>query len=390
MGSLHKSRDAVVLVLPARSVVSVPVWVESRDPAIVQEMARLKIEMMGLVSSERVTEDAGIDLLAVVDDRTLVRASVFPPDLPVSAAHLTGDSYVPSPLALALESDAIHIWNEFGDTVAAVCRGSEVICWETNHAQTKDELGVWIRCLLAELDAGGFLPSAASIVDWSGLITGDLGLPRLPVPPSARIDGPPIAEKQPTAGWKPLTRRKEEDSRRRRSLFAAAATLTGGLLAAGVIGAMAWSWLLDFRLHHLRAEYAAKREATRPLRESANRWMRVERAVAPDFFPLEILHAVSKCLPSGGAKLTVFEITDAREPGGQSEGARSEDSMAQAAAFSVRLQGQAQNASLATKFLNNLSANMKDVDWRMATPSFQPDNTASFVIECKRNGTQTH
>jgi len=296
----------------------------------------------------------------------------------------------PSPLALTLDPDAIHIWKELGDTVVAVCRGGEVICWETNHAPAPDELSVWILCLLTELDAGGFLPPGATIFDWSGRITQHQGFPTLPVPTSTRLEGPPITKKEPIAGWKPPAVRREEDSRRRRSVLAVGVALTGGLMVAGVIGAMAYSWFLDFRLHRLRAEFAEKRETTRPLRENAIRWMRLERAVVPNLFPLEILHSVSTCLPSGGVKLTVFEITGAREPDSRPEEARSEDSPTQAAIITVRLQGQAQNASLATKFFNTLSASMKDIDWRMATPTFQTDNTASFVIECKHHGTQPH
>ncbi len=388
------SRDTAALALPARLVLSAPFWVDTADPALVPEMARLRVEMTGLVSAERAGTDAITDTLATAEGRTLVRVCVFPPDLPELLGRPDADVFVPSPLAATLEPDSVHIWEEFEDTVVAVTRGSDVICWEANRATNESEARLWLVCLLAELDAGGFLPGRAVIRDWTGRAALPPDFQSLPISPAARQDGPPVTAKEPTSAWKPPAARLEESKRDRQILIRTVLATAAGAVIMALLAALVYSWLLDFQFHALRVQLAAKEETAGPLRSSANQWIRVERAINTELFPLEILHFVSNCLPPDGVKLTMFELTDDREerqgldaPAAEPTDAASE-SVAVGPVIIVRLQGQAQNASLATKFYNTLSTGLPSIEWRMGTPTFQPDNTARFIIEGKRHGTR--
>lgn len=381
-----RANETVALAIPARLVVCAAFWLETEDSEAARGMAFLQAEMRGLATTGQ--EGVSIDLLDSLAGRTLARVCVFPGDLPVETGWPSAAVCVPSPLAAKFDPDTVHVWKEEGGLVAVVCRGADVVAWETCGAESSGEVAAWLACLLAELDATGLLPNGARILDWTGKLGSVPGFAVLSADEKLQADGPPVPVADPSQQWKPPAALREESTRRRRALVTASLAAAAGLVFAALATALGYSWFLDFQIHRLRTKMAMVEERAKPLRTSAQRWIRVERAVNPDMSPLEILNAAARCLPEG-VKLTAFELRDASEQSTE-PGANQDDPPRGPARVAIQIAGQARNASLASSLFNALSAAelSRDMNWTMANPTFQPDNTALFVIQGERHGSQ--
>ena len=361
-------KGAAFAALPARLVVSAVIWIDSTAQDVILEMTRLQVEMKGLAPGERAETDVRMEVLCTVENRTLVRTIIFPQDVPAGITprpEVAG--FVPSPLALRLDADGVHVWKEAGDLVAAVCRNGAIVCWETfPEWEGAAFASAWFECLLLQLEAESVLQRNATIHDWCGLApASSAGRTRRLMPEAERASGPPPAGMNFRLIWQTPAARLEAQNRKGRRRLFTAGLATAALVVACTAAALTYSLYLSWRSGHLRKEQAALSAHVLPLKTAALRWFQVEHAVVPDLFPLEALQLITEALPAEGVKLTLFEMSQDK----------------------IQLQGQARSASLATQFFNNLEQRgaERGTLWEMATPTFQPDNTARFVIQGERH-----
>lgn len=357
--------NRVTCAVAARMVVSACFWVESGDIQIVRDIAALEIEVRGIAARDRVAQDANIHILIVQEQRTLVRVEVFPPDWPDALRELTGRRYEASPSLAVLADQSVHLWREGDDLVAALTWKGELLCWETMHwSLDPAEIGAWLRCLILQQTREIGIAQELLLKCWNSQISLPEGFaPGRALSEKDLEEGPQLSLPQHQSGWLPPIRRQEEIAgKRRRSMLA---VLSGiGAVVLAVVGAVGFViWNSDRQIRLLDVQIERDEAVAAPIRDVAERWRRVEPAVNPRYFPIEILHHVVAVIPES-VRLTVFEMTPE----------------------SVLIEGEAKNVSAATDFLAKIqkSEEIQWLAWEMPPPSLQSNNTARFVI----NGTR--
>lgn len=361
--SNSRRRDNLLVAVPARLVVAVPILADATDEAAARDMVRLELEMKGLASGERLESDVVIRFLRTIGARQLMLAMVFPESIPEDAPGGKVGQLEPSPLLSSLEDDTLHLWRELDDYVAVIVAGSAVLCWETMPAPaTEKELEAWLNLLVIALRNKISLPENFAIKDWTGL------LQTLPagfhhnssVSEAEREKGPVPFASPPKLGWLPETRRIARRSEQQRQLVLQVAAVFAILILGIVLGAFVYSWKLKSKIRAIDAEIARVEEESAPLRDVAMRWTQVEPAIEERHFPLEMLHHVVDALPKNGVRLTVFEMSPGR----------------------VTIEGEATNVTAATEFFKALSENKDSANlaWEMAPPALQANNMARFMI----------
>lgn len=361
--SAGRQAGQTVCGIPARLVVAAPLWIETVEESTIGEIVRLEVEMKGLAAGERLAQDLAFEVLCREEARVLVRAMVFPAEWPGEFFFPAAEAYEPGPLLAALQDNTLHLWREFDDLVAVVVWNGSVVCWETTSFQ--DELGeieTWLRCLMTQVASLIALPDDFAIKDWAGVLRNlPAGFSRTCfLSDSDRNEGPAMAATPPRLGWLPAAQRearKAGHSRRMlvRGLAAAAALAVLAMLP--VLVSTVWT---NMKIRGVEEKIAKLDGRISPLRDIAARWMRVEAAVDDRFFPLEVLHAVVSSIPSGGVRLTVFEMSLDK----------------------LLVEGEATNVSTATEFFNKLRENQEapDISWEMPPVSVKANNVAHFVI----------
>ncbi len=357
------SGDPAVLALPARLVLAVPLWIDSVEAEIVEETAKLELEVRGLLGKRQTASDATLRTLAQRDDRTLVLASVFPAVLPESMPLALFDRYEASPFLRPLGADALTLWREGPDLVAAVTRDGQLVYWEaigsTDDAQ---EISGWLNLLCLQLRAEGVLDGGIQLV--SELAGFKDGVLRLPPGVEGTAEAP--GEVKPTLGqavfrWRPAEAVAAAASavrarQIRQVALAVAAAYLGIVLIVGLY--LGWQRLqiagMTERATGLQAEVAT-------FQPVADRWERIGATTEAEFYPLEILHHVVKHLPTDGVQLTKFSVE----------------------AGQVIVNGDANPQRLATPYFDALKEDpeVTSISWAMGTPELRADGSARFQIQ---------
>src|SRR5258708_35615801 len=104
--------------------------------------------------------------------------------------------------------------------------------------------------------------------------------------------------------------------------------------------------------------YFRTAQASKP---PADEWKKVEWAVDPQLYPVEILYQVAALIPAQGMRLTAFEIAKGK----------------------LSIRGEASGAAAAFKLAEDIKASpsLKLFQWQMRSPSLRPDGRAEFTIE---------
>lgn len=349
--------------VPARNAVSWAGWIPVEDAALARESASMLLEVNGFTNPATPPDSRILDTLAKINQKTLVRAAVFPADFDVPVdANWKG--FLPSPLALPPAPGTLALHREGESLVARLCGMEGVRLWEA-HAGIPEPSAArsWVELFLLEAEASELLPELRQITDYTGLLGVEplFGTPVISAPD--RENGPAPALPETLPEWTPpgvsahrevLVQRKNL----RRILSAAGALL--GVLAIVAAAAILQSTIQNIRL---RAEVSRLESLTAPLAATARDWELLADSIDPKRFALEKLLMAVNALPADGVRLSIFEAT----PSG------------------VRIEGDARNVGLATLYFNALREEPAAAayQWEMPPPALQPDNSARFAI----NGT---
>jgi hypothetical protein len=150
---------------------------------------------------------------------------------------------------------------------------------------------------------------------------------------------------------------KARRRRRIRRLIAAAV----GIYLLGILGIIAYILWQQNRITQLQNQLSAARPTVTAVQGTADQWRKVQWAVDPKLYAVELLHQVGDLLPQQGMRLTAFQIEKGK----------------------VVIRGEASTAAAAFKFNEDIKQNaaLKLFQWDMKSPSLRPDGRAEFIVE---------
>lgn len=350
--------------VPARLVITLPLWVDAIEPDTVKSIALLEVEMKGLVSSERLSSDVIVTVLWSEGERTLVRATIFPLELRGGVPAPAGESYEPTPLLAALTGHTVHLWREFDDLVAVVVWRDQVLCWETIHWPVEPrEVRTWLRCFILQLRAELGLTDPLQLKEWTPVFdeTPSEFTRDDVISEADRVEGPAVIVPAQPSDWMPLTSKLTQKSRRQKELLAAVGLGLGLIVIFALVISFFMQWRLGRQLAARDAEIATLEDEIAPLRSAAARWSELEPAADDRFFPIEMLHRIVAAMPPEGVRLTGFEMSPTQ----------------------ILIEGEATQVSAAADYFQKLQegeAGASGLTWNMPPASLQANNTAKFTI----------
>jgi hypothetical protein len=354
-----------ILALPARTVIAAPLWIDSTDPAIVEESSRLELDVRGLLPRKGGGKDFVPRLLAR-DGRTLVVAAVFPAELPGGFQAPAFDSYEASPFLLGLEEDAVTLWREEDDLVAAFTSGRDVVCWETTRfTDDPEEISNWLRLLWLQLSGEGIVSGNLRLINHVAEIDRSrLRLPAVIQPVTLpKADGEPMPPALGAARfqWKPAAALAHERALRRKRQMRQIAFAVASAYAAIVLVLLGAWGVLQLQLGSLKAEAAKLGAEVDKFQPVAREWRVIAPTAESGFFPLEILHFLVGKLPDDGIRLTKFALAEGM----------------------VTVEGEANSVSMASDYYAAITQDegLRQLRWEMPTPIMLPNNAAQFRIQ---------
>jgi hypothetical protein len=353
----------VIVALPLRQTVSYATWVPTADREVVPEMVQLQLEKRGLVQKQNAASSLDVRILEIQEERTLVLAIVLLPDLAPELAIENAVRFEPEPYTLPIPQDRLIIWRERQRLAMTISRGRDPIHFQVlSTEEVSDESVNEIRCILLQLESQHLINELLGLAIWGEFTDEEVerlqqGLAlktfRESVPPPSL---PATASKLLPAQVSVL-HEKARRRRRIRRLIAAAA----GIYLLGILGIIAYIFWQQNRIGQLQNQLTADLPTVTAVQGTADQWRKVEWAVDPKLYAVELLNQVASLLPEQGMRLTAFQIEKGK----------------------VIIRGEASTAAGAFKFNEDIKQNaaLKIFQWEMKSPSLRPDGRAEFIIE---------
>jgi len=353
----------VIVALPLRQTVSYATWVPTADREVVPEMVQLQLEKRGLVQKQNAASSLDVRILEVQEERSLVLAIVLLPDLAPELAIENAVRFEPEPYTLPIPQDRLIIWRERQRLAMTISRGRDPIHFQVlSTEEVSDESVNEIRCILLQLESQHLINELLGLAIWGEFTDEEVerlqqGLAlktfRESVPPPSL---PATASKLLPAQVSVLHEKARRRSRIRRLIAAAA-----GIYLLGILGIIAYIFWQQSRISQLQNQLTADLPTVTAVQGTADQWRKVEWAVDPKLYAVELLNQVAGLLPEKGMRLTAFQIEKGK----------------------VIIRGEASTAAGAFKFNEDVKQNaaLKIFQWEMKSPSLRPDGRAEFIIE---------
>ncbi len=331
----------VIVGLPVKQTVTTATWVATDDRALVPEIVELQLEQQGLIQRDGKRSAPDIRVLETQADKSLALATVLLPDLDPELAFESAVQFEPAGFTLPLPQDRLCIWREQGRIATAVTRGRNPVHLQiVGETEIGPEMIHEVRCALLHLGAQRLCGTLLGIVLW-----GD------------------FSDEEVQQLQKGLELRASRESlppptfpRIQRLLLAGAAVYLAAI--AALVGYIGWQ---KFQLSQMRKQLATEFPTVQAIQATADEWKKVEWAVDPQLYPVEVLYQVAALIPPQGMRLTAFEVVKGK----------------------LSIRGEASGAAAAFKLAEDIKAspNLKLFQWQMRSPSLRPDGRAEFTIE---------
>jgi hypothetical protein len=353
----------VIVALPLRQTVSYATWVPSGDRAVVPEMVQMQLEKRGLIQRQTAASSLDVRILEVQEERALVLAIVLLPDLAPELAVENAVRFEPEPYTLPIPQDRLIIWRERQRLAMTISRGRDPIHFQIlTTEEVSDESVNEIRCILLQLESQHLINELLGLAIWGEFSDEEVerlqqGLAlktfRESVPPPSL----PATASKLLPPQVSVLHEKARRRRRIRRLIAAAA----GIYLLGILGIIAYIFWQQSRITQLQKQLTADLPTVSAVQGTADQWRKVQWAVDPKLYAVELLHQVADLLPPQGMRLTAFQIEKGK----------------------VVLRGEASTAAAAFKLNEDIKQNaaLKLFQWDMKSPSLRPDGRAEFIIE---------
>jgi hypothetical protein len=353
----------VIVALPLRQTVSYATWVPSADRAVVPEMVQMQLEKRGLIQRQTAASSLDVRILEVQEERALVLAIVLLPDLAPELAVENAVRFEPEPYTLPIPQDRLIIWRERQRLAMTISRGRDPIHFQVLTTEEVSEESVnEIRCILLQLESQHLINELLGLAVWGEFSDEEVerlqqGLAlktfRESVPPPSL----PATASKLLPPQVSVLHEKARRRRRLRRLIAAAA----GIYLLGILGIVAYIFWQQSRITQLQKQLSADLPTVSAVQGTADQWRKVQWAVDPKLYAVELLHQVADLLPPQGMRLTAFQIEKGK----------------------VVIRGEASTAAAAFKLNEDIKQNaaLKLFQWDMKSPSLRPDGRAEFIIE---------
>jgi hypothetical protein len=353
----------VVVALPLRQTVSYATWVPTADRQVVSEMVQLQLEKRGLVRRQSADSSLDIRILEVQEDRSLALAIVLLPDLAPELAVENAVRFEPEPFTLPLPQDRLIVWRERQRLAMTISRGRDPIHFQVLSAEEVSGESVnEIRCILLQLESQHMINELLGLAVWGDFTDAEVELLQqgLGLKTFRESLPPPSLPATPSKLLPPQVSVLHEKARRRRRVRRLIAAAAGAYLLAvlAMIGYIFWQ---QHRITELQNQLSAEHPTVAAIQGTADQWRKVEWAVDPKMYAVELLHQVADLLPPQGMRLTAFQIEKGK----------------------LIIRGEASTAAAAFKFNEDIKQNvaLKQFGWDMKSPSLRPDGRAEFIIE---------
>jgi hypothetical protein len=347
----------VIHAVPARRVIATPLWIEGADAALAPETVKLELEVRGLLPRAQAMGGTVVRLLPQ-ENRQLAVVATFPPELPEE--NSLADAYDVSPFLLDLPSDAVTLWREGDDLVAAFTRGEAVVYWETiDRSVPAEELQTWLGVLNLRLRGEAIIDRVPKVVSWVE------GLPAARIAPAgceatgAAPDSRPSL-KHARFEWKPVSAQQADLQRLRREQIKRVVLIVAAIYVVIAAGFTLYFGALRWKISRLANETTQLKAEVEKFQPIARDWTMIAPTVEPEQYPLEILSGVVTGMPPQGIRLIRFKI----------EGG------------AVGVEGEADTFQMATDFYNALATaeGFRGFNLQSDTPQMKANNAASFNI----------
>jgi len=328
-----------LFAIATNDLVSIPQWVNSKDPATITEMVSTEISRHGFQQATGPGKVVDWKPVEQIDNRTLVQSITSPWSLEELTKRQPNSDFVsffPQYALYAPPENAAVLWREGKRWVAGYSRGSRWLHVQTlGGEEMRPLLAGEVNLTLIELNARALLEGVTRIVVWAtydpelhhalGEETGlSVVFETRPGPDPASA---PLWDFEPHE----IALARIARTRRRRGLAAAFLAL----LALSMLAAAA-----TFHLWHLResnARLMARVEENRgdaaTISSAMDRWHTLGPAIDPLRSPIELFHQISLLLPETGLRLTSFEVRDDKVIEVRAEGATMANAIQIKAAF---------------------------------------------------------
>lgn len=354
---------ATVVALPAARTFCFATWLATTDRSVIPEMLQLLLEQRGLLGRNSTPAMMDFRVVDSRDNQSLAVATVLQPEFPPELTLQRATRFEPSAFTLPLPQDRLVVWREQGRLAIAATRGRESIHFQVlGDRGISEGVALELKCIVLELEAHRLCHRFLGAVLWGDFsdeeaariekvvdlrVSRDaIPAPNLPATASRLV--PPAVEA--------LRSRKRRRDRIRNGVFAMLAVYAVAILS--LIGYMEWQRL---RADQLQKEVRSEEPTVSAIESTADRWRKVQWAVDPSMYPVELLHQVANLLPGEGMRLTGFEVQKGK----------------------VLIHGEASTAPAAFKFAESVKADpaLQMFQWQMPSPSLRPDGRAEFTVE---------
>jgi hypothetical protein len=343
--------------------VTTATWVATGDRALVPEIVELQLEQQGLIQRNGKRSAPDIRVLETQTDKSLALATVLLQELDPELAFESAIRFEPAGFTLPLPQDRLCIWREQGRIATAVTRGRNPVHLQIlGEREIGPEMIHEVRCALLHLEMQHLCQSLLGIVLWGDF--SDEEVQQLQKGWELRVSReafpPPIFPATPSkllpSEVEVLHARRARRRRIQRLLLAGAAVYLAAI--AALVGYIGWQ---KFQLSQMRKQLATEFPTVQAIQATADEWKKVEWAVDPQLYPVEILYQVAALIPAQGMRLTAFEIVKGK----------------------LSIRGEASGAAAAFKLAEDIKASpsFKLFQWQMRSPSLRPDGRAEFTIE---------
>ena len=353
----------IVIALPLRQTVSYATWVPTTDKQLVPEMVQMQLEKRGLVQRQSFVSSVDVRILEVQEERSLVLAVVLLPDLAPELAVGNAVRFEPEPFILPLPQDRLIVWRERQRLAMTISRGRDPIHFQVLSAEeVSDESVNEIRCILLQLESQHMINELLGLALWGDFNDEEVAILQQGLALKTFRESVPPPSLPATASrlLPPQVSVLHEKARRRRRIRRLITAAAGAYLLAilAIVGYIFWQ---QNRITQLQNQLSADLPTVTAVQGTADQWRKVEWAVDPKLYAVELLHQVADLLPPQGMRLTAFQIEKGK----------------------LILHGEASTAAAAFKFNEDIKQNaaMKLFRWDMKSPSLRPDGRAEFIIE---------
>lgn len=353
----------IVIALPLRQTVSYATWVPTTDKQLVPEMVQMQLEKRGLVQRQSFASSVDVRILEVQEERSLVLAVVLLPDLAPELAVENAVRFEPEPFILPLPQDRLIVWRERQRLAMTISRGRDPIHFQVLSAEeVSDESVNEIRCILLQLESQHMINELLGLALWGDFTDEEVAILQQGLALKAFRESvpPPTLPATQSRLLPPQVSVLHEKARRRRRVRRLIAAAVGAYLL-GILAMVGYIFWQQNRITQLQNQLSADLPTVTAVQGTADQWRKVEWAVDPKLYAVELLHQVADLLPPQGMRLTAFQIEKGK----------------------LILHGEASTAAAAFKFNEDIKQNaaMKLFRWDMKSPSLRPDGRAEFIIE---------